>query len=86
MRAPMTRTQEQVTPGRSQAPRAERAVIGEAMKCGRCGDVIGIYEPVVLLSDGRARMTSAAAEPGVREAPGERFHRACCADQPAASA
>jgi hypothetical protein len=57
----------------------------QPMKCRRCGDVIGIYEPVVLLTDGQARTTSAAAEPQVGDEPGEHFHRACYAQSAAAS-
>jgi hypothetical protein len=39
--------------------------------------VIGVYEPFVLVSDGRARTTSLAAEPDAGQEPGERFHRGC---------
>ncbi|MHB8234456.1 MAG: hypothetical protein ACYDHT_07370 [Solirubrobacteraceae bacterium] len=56
------------------------------MKCARCGDVIGVYEPLVLLSAGDARTTSAAAEPQVGEESGEHFHRSCYARSPATSA
>lgn len=47
------------------------------MRCRQCGDVIGYYEPLVLLERGQARASSAAAEPQLGNAPGERFHRAC---------
>lgn len=47
------------------------------MRCGRCGDVIGFYEPLVLLGDHQARTTSAAAEPHIAEEPGKLLHRAC---------
>jgi hypothetical protein len=34
--------------------------------CAQCADVIGVYEPVVLLfADGRTRTTALTAEPGV---------------------
>ena len=46
--------------------------------CDRCGDVIGIYEPTVVV-DGEPRETSRAAEPDLAERPGERYHRACYA-------
>ncbi len=55
----------------------------QPMICARCGDVIGVYEPVVLLADGQQRTTSAAAEPRIGDELGERFHRACCAQSPA---
>jgi len=49
-----------------------------ALVCDRCGDVIGIYEPTVVV-DGEPRETSRAAEPDLAERPGERYHRACYA-------
>jgi hypothetical protein len=60
--------------------------MGKPMKCRGCGDVIGYYEPLVLLIDGQPRTTSAAAEPQVGDAPGEHFHRACYAEDRAAGA
>jgi hypothetical protein len=47
-------------------------------RCAYCGDVIGVYEPAVVVLDGAAhRMTSRAAEPDVVERASERYHRAC---------
>jgi hypothetical protein len=46
-------------------------------RCRRCGDVIGVYEPLVLVEGSAARETAAAAEPGLRALPGARYHRAC---------
>jgi hypothetical protein len=47
------------------------------MRCTHCGDVIGVYEPLIAISDGRAYETSlAAGTPGA----GHRtdcFHRTC---------
>jgi len=60
--------------------------IGEPMTCRECGDVIGCYEPLVLLLDGQPRTTSATAEPQVGDAPGEHFHRACYAEDRGAGA
>ncbi|MCW3032069.1 MAG: hypothetical protein QOK19_2394 [Solirubrobacteraceae bacterium] len=60
--------------------------MGESMKCRGCGDVIGYYEPLVLLVEGHARATSAAAEPQVADTAGERFHRACYAETRGAGA
>jgi hypothetical protein len=53
------------------------ATMSDPMKCCGCGDVIGHYEPLVLVAHGQARTTSAAAEPQVGEESGEHFHRAC---------
>jgi len=47
--------------------------------------VIGSYEPLVLLMAGSARETSAAAEPDIRDAPGERYHRNCYTAAPSAA-
>lgn len=48
------------------------------MRCSRCGEVIGSYEPLVLLLDGEVRETSRAAEPDLALQVGaERFHIAC---------
>jgi hypothetical protein len=45
--------------------------------CDHCAEVIGVYEPVVLVIDGKARVTSQAAEPTISSVPGERYHHAC---------
>jgi hypothetical protein len=50
------------------------------MRCGHCGEVIGIYEPLVLAHEGLVRATSVAGEPCIAAEPGERFHRACYAE------
>ncbi len=47
------------------------------LTCARCGDVIGVYEPVVVSELGVARETSRAAEPGIPSARGELYHRDC---------
>jgi hypothetical protein len=50
--------------------------VDETLRCRRCGDVIGVYEPMILLEDGKARETSRAAEPDV-DGRGDRFHGYC---------
>jgi len=45
--------------------------------CGACGDVIGVYEPLVHLHRGLALHTSRAAEPGISAARGRCYHLAC---------
>jgi hypothetical protein len=45
--------------------------------CRDCGDVIGAYEPMVVLTDGLARSTSRAAEPKDERLVGECYHGAC---------
>jgi hypothetical protein len=49
----------------------------EKLRCVSCGDVIGAYEPLIVLLDGRARSTSKAAEADGRGPLGESYHRAC---------
>jgi hypothetical protein len=44
--------------------------------CASCGDVIGVYEPMVVLTDGCARTTSIAAE-GSRHGADTRLHLDC---------
>jgi hypothetical protein len=47
------------------------------MRCLRCGDVIGHYEPLVLVAQGQEHLTSAAADPQIAEQRGALFHHAC---------
>jgi hypothetical protein len=47
------------------------------VRCRQCGDVIGIYEPLVLLTATGGRETSLAAEPELSDAPSPVYHRAC---------
>jgi hypothetical protein len=45
--------------------------------CASCGDVIGAYEPLVALHDGRARSTSKLARVDSDGPLGKCYHRAC---------
>ena len=55
-----------------------------ALRCRRCGDVIGTYEPMIVLENGNARETSKAADPKAASEWSEHYHRDCyIADQPA---
>ena len=47
-------------------------------RCEWCGDVIGVYEPLVHVIDGEARRTSRAAEPGIIAEAGLFYHGKCC--------
>ncbi len=38
--------------------------VSDLLHCHSCGDVIGVYEPLVTLADGVPRLTSRALEPG----------------------
>jgi len=54
-----------------QRPAARRVI------CDRCGEVIGVYEPAVLVVNDRACNTSFAAEPTLLAQAGACFHRGC---------
>jgi hypothetical protein len=47
------------------------------VRCQTCGDIIGVYEPVVLVEPWGQRQTSLAAEPELRESAPVSHHRAC---------
>jgi hypothetical protein len=54
--------------------------MSKALRCRRCDEVIGAYEPLVVLVDGQARETSRAAEPDLQGSAGECYHGACFLD------
>jgi hypothetical protein len=55
----------------------EREVGGDApLRCVKCGDRIGVYEPLVHIDGGVARRTSRAAEPEIVHARPV-YHAAC---------
>jgi hypothetical protein len=49
----------------------------ERLLCEACGDVIGVYEPLVMRTSDSERATSRAAEPELRARDGAYFHRQC---------
>jgi hypothetical protein len=51
--------------------------MNSTIRCRNCEDVIGVYEPMIVVSDGRVRDTSRATEPNVRGDASECYHRAC---------
>ncbi len=51
--------------------------MSKTTRCGHCGEVIGVYEPLVRLFDGRAHETSRVLEPEIAEREGRFYHRAC---------
>jgi hypothetical protein len=46
-------------------------------RCRHCGDVIGVYEPIVLRAATGDRRTSIAAEPELFPTSDDCFHQAC---------
>jgi hypothetical protein len=55
------------------------------MHCQRCGEVIGVYEPLVVGEENHGRVTSRAAEPAL-PASGSYCHSACVGPADAAKA
>lgn len=51
----------------------------ELLRCEHCGDVIGVYEPLVVRAGDEVRETSCAAEPALPLAHAEHYHRECYA-------
>src|SRR5271167_3136598 len=49
------------------------------LRCWHCEDVIGVYEPMIVLEDGRPRSTSRAAERDGASLVRECYHPACYA-------
>jgi hypothetical protein len=47
------------------------------LRCRHCGDVIGVYEPMIVLLGGEARKTSRAAERVTGAPLHECYHDAC---------
>lgn len=63
-----------------QPPRNHEAPAAGAMElfvCDDCGDVIGIYEPLVASDNESTRTTSRAAEPDLEAAAAAYYHREC---------
>ncbi len=54
--------------------------MSEPLRCVHCGDVIGVYEPLIALAGGRARETSLAAEAAPADCTADCYHRACYED------
>jgi hypothetical protein len=48
----------------------------DAFRCAHCDELIGVYEPLVVVQRGEVRMTSRAAEPQL-EGRGEYYHGFC---------
>jgi hypothetical protein len=53
--------------------------MNETWQCHHCDNVIGVYEPMVVLIDGRTRNTSRAAERDHEPLAGECYHHTCYA-------
>ncbi len=54
--------------------------MNELLRCAHCGDVIGVYEPLIAMAGGRVRETSLAVEASPTDGDADCFHRACYED------
>jgi hypothetical protein len=54
-----------------------RSALPARLRCRQCGDVIGVYEPLVVIEPHGPRVTSLAAEPGQFPVGAACFHAAC---------
>jgi hypothetical protein len=51
--------------------------VDELPRCPACHDVLGVYEPIMHVTDASARLTSRAVEPVVSSSEGEWYHLDC---------
>ncbi len=58
----------------------------DLLRCPACGDALGVYEPLVAISRGSARITSLAREPDVNSGTDAVVHRVCALEGRAADA
>lgn len=49
----------------------------QKIRCHHCDDVIGVYEPMIVVHSGEVRETSRAADPTLNTEAGEHYHRRC---------
>jgi hypothetical protein len=49
----------------------------DVLRCAHCGEAIGVYEPLVVVTDVLSRESSIASDPAVRDIHGEHYHRGC---------
>jgi hypothetical protein len=71
-----------MAPGQN-ANQRERVMEDRIFSCADCGDVIGIYEPLIVVEERGPRQTSRAAEPALADRPDSHYHRACYPSMPA---
>jgi hypothetical protein len=51
--------------------------MSDRLRCRHCGDVIGVYEPMITFVEGCARESSRLAEPLAGALDGRCYHRSC---------
>jgi hypothetical protein len=55
----------------------DEALLASRPRCGHCGEVIGVYEPLVVEAGSRVRDASLTKEPQLMASDARLFHRAC---------
>ncbi|MGZ4187618.1 MAG: hypothetical protein ACXVUE_06525 [Solirubrobacteraceae bacterium] len=58
----------------------EESVRSGTLCCAGCGQVIGVYEPLVHVVDGVAHKTSVAADPQLAHRRADAFYHLACRD------
>jgi hypothetical protein len=53
------------------------APVTETLRCEHCGEVIGVYEPLIVRADSEVRETSRAADSQLSPEHGEYYHLDC---------
>jgi hypothetical protein len=75
--ASTTRSRIPDSPNPALAASGSNPATNKAPTCRRCGDVIGVYEPVIMLANGGVRDSSRRDQRDGAETVGERYHQAC---------
>lgn len=52
----------------------------ELLRCCACGDALGVYEPLVVISRGAGRITSLAREPDAASDADALVHHSCAVE------
>lgn len=60
--------------------------MSHTLRCQCCHEVIGVYEPVIVVVGSQVRETSRAADPELDPDSGEHYHRTCYLERAAAGA
>jgi len=77
MDTPQSRTEYPFSPERLGLRSDGKRRVSETLRCHCCGEVIGVYEPLVTLIEGRPYETSRALAPDTVDSANDCYHRAC---------
>jgi hypothetical protein len=62
---------------KAKSDRGGEQAMSDTLRCRHCGEVIGVYEPLITLVEGRPWETSRLADPLAGALGGTCYHRAC---------